>query len=129
MIDHFALLNEPRRPWLDPELLRAKFLTLSSKLHPDRTHNTSEAEKSILTERYSALHAAYDCLREPKKRLLHFPVKTGAPKRKVKVLVDGLQDAGLKSVEWYASTAPSGVYFYCLNAGSFSSVKKLMLVK
>src|SRR6185295_4491387 len=71
MIDHFALLNEPRRPWLDPELLKAKFLTLSSKLHPDRTNNTSEAEKSIVTERYSALNAAYDCLREPKRRLRH----------------------------------------------------------
>jgi hypothetical protein len=71
MTDNFALLNEPRRPWLDPELLKAKFLTLSSELHPDRIHNASETEKSVVTKRYTALNAAFNCLREPKERLLH----------------------------------------------------------
>ena len=46
MPDYFALLNEPRRPWLDADLLKQKFLALASDLHPDRVHNASEAEKS-----------------------------------------------------------------------------------
>jgi len=71
MTDNFALLNEPRRPWLDPELLKAKFLTLSSVVHPDHIHNADKAEKLAATRRYTALNAAYNCLREPKERLLH----------------------------------------------------------
>jgi len=36
---------------------------------------------------------------------------------------------GNVSVEWDASTVPSGVYFYKLNAGSFSDTKKMVLMK
>lgn len=71
MLDYFALLNEPRRPWLDAESLKAKFLSLSAELHPDRIHNSSDTEKLALTRLYTSLNAAYNCLREPKKRLLH----------------------------------------------------------
>jgi len=71
VLDYFALLNEPRRPWLDAELLKAKFLKCSSELHPDRIHDTGEAERAAITHRYTSLNAAYNCLREPKKRLLH----------------------------------------------------------
>lgn len=71
MKDHFAQLDEPRRPWLDIEALKAKFHTLSSEGHPDRVHSASEAEKQATTERYAELNAAYNCLREPKDRLRH----------------------------------------------------------
>jgi hypothetical protein len=36
---------------------------------------------------------------------------------------------GSVSVEWDASTVPSGVYFYKLNAGSYSDTKKMVLMK
>jgi len=36
---------------------------------------------------------------------------------------------GNVSVEWDASMAPSGVYFYKLNAGSYSDTKKMVLMK
>jgi hypothetical protein len=39
MNDCFALLNEPRRPWLDSEALKQRFVSLSAELHPDRTHS------------------------------------------------------------------------------------------
>jgi curved DNA-binding protein CbpA len=71
MSDSFALFNEPRRPWLDAEVLKQKFLPLSSAVHPDRTHNAPEAEKHATNERYAELNAAYNTLREPRDRLLH----------------------------------------------------------
>ena len=57
MIDCFALLNEARRPWIDPELLKQKFLTLSAEAHPDRVHNASEPEKRAAQQRYTELNA------------------------------------------------------------------------
>jgi curved DNA-binding protein CbpA len=71
MTDYFALLNEPRRPWLEPEPLKDKFLALSATFHPDRVHNHGAAERATAQERYLELNAAYNCLREPKDRLRH----------------------------------------------------------
>ncbi|MBI5020774.1 MAG: T9SS type A sorting domain-containing protein [Ignavibacteriales bacterium] len=49
--------------------------------------------------------------------------------QEVATLVDEMQDAGYKSVEWNASSLSSGVYIYRLSAGSFTDLKKLVLVK
>jgi curved DNA-binding protein CbpA len=69
--DYFALLGEPRQPWLDEEELKSKFFALSSSVHPDRAHVLPEKEKRSAHERYTELNAAYNCLREPKERLRH----------------------------------------------------------
>src|SRR5262249_28202839 len=71
VMDWFALLNEPRRPWLDDELLKKKFLDLSAQFHPDRVHNNPEAERVAAHQCYTELNAAYSILREPKTRLRH----------------------------------------------------------
>jgi len=71
MTDHFAALNEPRRPWLDAETLKEKFHTLSGTVHPDRVHGADEATRHLAGDRYAALNAAYQCLRDPKLRLQH----------------------------------------------------------
>ena len=71
MADYFALLDEPRRPWLDPEILKDKFHALAATVHPDRVHRASEPEKQEANQRYAELNAAYRCLREPTKRLRH----------------------------------------------------------
>ncbi len=71
MTDCFALLDEPRRPWLELEALKQKFLALSAQVHPDRVHNRDESERQSAQNRYTDLNAAYQCLREPKDRLRH----------------------------------------------------------
>lgn len=71
MTDCFALLAEPRRPWLDADALKAKFLARSAEVHPDRVHSAPEAERAAAQERYTALNAAFNTLREPKDRLQH----------------------------------------------------------
>jgi hypothetical protein len=49
--------------------------------------------------------------------------------QEVVTLVNGIQDAGFKSVAFDASHLPSGVYYYRLTAGSSSLQKKMALVK
>jgi len=44
-------------------------------------------------------------------------------------LVNGMQDAGYKSVTWNAANVPSGIYFYRLQAGTFTETKKLLLLR
>ncbi len=47
--------------------------------------------------------------------------------REVATLVDGVQDAGFKSVVFDGSNLPSGVYFYRLTAGGFVQTRKMIL--
>src|SRR5688572_24559446 len=68
-MDPFTFFDEPRRPWIDPDALKAKFLALSEQVHPDRVHHASEAEKQKATDHYAELNGAYQLLREPRDRL------------------------------------------------------------
>ncbi|MCX6163554.1 MAG: T9SS type A sorting domain-containing protein [Ignavibacteriae bacterium] len=49
--------------------------------------------------------------------------------QEVNILVNESQNAGNYEIGWNASAFPSGVYFYRLEAGSFISNKKMILVK
>jgi len=85
MTDCFELLEEYRRPWLEPEALKQKFLSLSAQLHPDRVHGATDSEKREAQQRFAELNAAYNRLREPKDRLLHLlELELGARPRDVR---------------------------------------------
>ena len=93
MTDAFALLHEPRRPWLDAEVLKEKFLPLSSAAHPDRTHNAPETDTQQANERYAELNAAYNTLREPRERLLHLlELEQGAKPSDIQRIPPGTMD-------------------------------------
>ena len=49
--------------------------------------------------------------------------------QKVADLVNTNQKAGKYRVTWNADNLPSGVYFYRLEAGSFSMTRKMLLLK
>ena len=71
MKDMFALMGVPRRPWLEADLLKQRFLSLSGECHPDRIHQAGEAEKRAVQERFTELNQAYQSLLDPRERLLH----------------------------------------------------------
>ena len=93
MPDYFALLDEPRQPWLDVAALKEKFIARSAEVHPDRVHTAGEADKLKATERYAELNAAHSCLREPRDRLLHLlHLETGAKPPDIQRIPPGTMD-------------------------------------
>lgn len=62
MPDHFALLDEPRRPWLDADALKEKFHALTASQHPDVKVGGD----------FATINSAYQILSDPGKRLRHF---------------------------------------------------------
>lgn len=69
MTDFFALLGQPRRPWLDPERLKEAFLARSGEAHPDRALTDETRAAANLDS--SALNEAHQVLRDPRLRLRH----------------------------------------------------------
>ena len=93
MTDAFALLAEPRRPWLDVEALKDRFRALSGDTHPDRFHQAGEVERSAANARYAELNAAYQQLREPKNRLLHlYELEAGHPPKDIQRIPPGTME-------------------------------------
>jgi curved DNA-binding protein CbpA len=93
MTDYFSLLNEPRRPWLEAEALKQKFLALSSQVHPDRIHSASDEDKAAGAKQFAELNAAYRFLLEPKTRLLHLlELEAGTKPKDIQQIPTGLAD-------------------------------------
>lgn len=65
MIDYFALLEQPRRPWFDENALREKFHSLARAAHPDRQSSASPDSD------FASLSEAFRVLSDPKLRLQH----------------------------------------------------------
>lgn len=49
--------------------------------------------------------------------------------REVATVVNAVEPAGERQIQWNASGCSSGVYFYRLNAGTFVDVKKMIVIK
>jgi curved DNA-binding protein CbpA len=64
MPDHFAILQQPRRPWLDSQALKEHFHRETMERHPDVSGAGDEGH-------FAALNAAYTVLRDPASRLRH----------------------------------------------------------
>ena len=67
MTDLFALLGEPRRPFLDPERIKETFHRLSRTEHPDQQTAPAVAADAG----FAQLNLAQATLRDPKTRLRH----------------------------------------------------------
>ena len=73
MTDYFALLKQPRRPWLDPNELKEKYHELTKAAHPDRSASANpDSDFASVTE-------AYRVLLDPKLRLDHLFNLEGIP--------------------------------------------------
>jgi DnaJ-domain-containing protein 1 len=95
--DDFACFGVPRRPWLDSESLKQRFLALSAETHPDRFHTAIPEEKTAAHARYARLNSAYNHLREPKSRLRHFlELERGAPPSELQRIPPELMDLFLQ---------------------------------
>jgi len=68
------------------------------------------------------------CFAVPKKQLINLSVYNMLGQQ-VAEPVDGFRDAGYHEVTFDGSYLASGIYFYELRAGDFSSVKKMVLIK
>jgi curved DNA-binding protein CbpA len=73
MTDAFALLDQPRRPWLAPDALKQAFHTKALQAHPD----AHEADASGAA--FAQLNEAHQVLQDPKRRLQHLLTLVGHP--------------------------------------------------
>jgi curved DNA-binding protein CbpA len=76
MIDCFALLDQPRAPWLDLEKLKEAFHQKTLHAHPDV--QTTRPDSKATDETFTSLNQAYQVLQDPKKRLHHLLSLEGA---------------------------------------------------
>jgi curved DNA-binding protein CbpA len=65
MIDCFALLKQPRAPWLDPASLKEAYHRQTLQTHPDT------AARDNPQGAFAELNEAYQVLQDPKRRLYH----------------------------------------------------------
>lgn len=49
--------------------------------------------------------------------------------REIETLVNGTKEAGNYTLQWNGAARSSGIYYYRLHSGTFTSVKKLLLLK
>src|SRR3954453_14389170 len=63
MTDFFALLHQPRNPWLDPHELKNAFHAKTLHSHPDAQPESGND--------FTQLNEAYQVLRDSKRRIQH----------------------------------------------------------
>ncbi|MBX3744388.1 MAG: J domain-containing protein [Verrucomicrobiae bacterium] len=92
-MDAYAVLGESRRPWLDADALKARYLALSAASHPDRFHGAPETERLEAGRRAMEINAAHGILSEPRARLLHLlELETGRRPADIQRIPPGTMD-------------------------------------
>ena len=87
MIDYFALLEQPRRPWLDENTLREQFHSLARTAHPDRQSSASPDSD------FASFSEAFRVLSDPKLRLQHLlKLEQDTPASNENILPKDLED-------------------------------------
>ena len=76
MIDYFALLDQPRAPWLDLDELKNTYYQKTLQAHPDAQTTRARADATDAT--FASLNEAYQVLQDPKRRLHHLLSLEGA---------------------------------------------------
>ena len=86
MTDYFALLDQPRAPWLDLAALKEVFHDKTLRTHPDAAPGADAAE-------FAELNEAFHVLQDPKRRLRHLlTLEDSAPPPGNQTVPQELQD-------------------------------------
>jgi curved DNA-binding protein CbpA len=86
MTDYFAVLEQPRAPWLDPAALKEAYHRKTLQTHPD----TAAPDRG---NDFAELNEAYQVLQDPKRRLHHILVlEHSAPPSANQTIPRELQD-------------------------------------
>jgi curved DNA-binding protein CbpA len=94
MTDYFALLEQPRAPWVDPANLKEVFHRKTLEQHPDASASSS-------SNAFAELNEAYQVLQDPKRRLEHLlELQGSAPMRAPASVPTELQELFLRIGEW-----------------------------
>jgi DnaJ-domain-containing protein 1 len=75
-MDCFALLDLPRRAWIEPDRIKERFLQKSAEVHPDKA--TTAADKAWAEAEFARVNEAYKTLRTTRSRILHLLELSGA---------------------------------------------------
>ena len=91
MTDYFALLDQPRRPWLDSDALKEVFQRKTLREHPDAQASaagTGDAEAA-----FALINTAHQSLQDPKLRLQHLLALEGhAPTSRFEAVPEEIAD-------------------------------------
>lgn len=112
MPDYFALLQAERRPWLEPDEVKQKFISLSAAVHPDRIHSAGAEQKAAAAHSFAELNAASQQLTDPKLRLQH-----------LLQLELGVKPTDVKSIPNDLANLFTGVANACRNVDQFLQEK------
>jgi curved DNA-binding protein CbpA len=86
MTDYFALLGQPRAPWLDPAALKEAYHRQTLKSHPDTATPGRQND-------FAELNEAYQVLQDPKRRLHHLlSLESDAPPSANQIIPQELQE-------------------------------------
>ena len=96
MPNHFACFGFEPRPWVDPELLKQRFLELSAERHPDKA---ALEDKARFERNFQQLNESYQIIRSTRARLLHLLELSGLPKQ------EHVQNVPPDALEFFAQVA------------------------